>query len=160
MIRHEPVEHAVIYTPGNKALFYVASWPGSPYTVTVPMRTAGLIRGNVFVHNHPRSESFSASDILILLRHGAREVHVHGPERAFRMIAGKGTRLFGYTEDAMARAEIGRRYRGEMEVTAEKFARIAKARILTDAEAWAALTHGVVRKLAAHFRFAYEEISP
>jgi len=78
----------VIYSPAGKALYYVRSRPGAPYTVTVPFGKAGLLRGNVFVHNHPRSESFSEADILILLRHGAREVQAYGPDRAFRMSAG------------------------------------------------------------------------
>jgi hypothetical protein len=158
LIRHEPVEHGVIYSPRNEALFYAASRPDSPYTVTVPFGKAGLLRGNVFVHNHPRNESFSEADILILLRHGAREVHVYGPERAFRMVAGKSARRFDYTENDMAEAEIRVRYRQAVQAVAEKFERVAQARMLTDEEAWAALTHNVVRKMSAHFRFAYEEI--
>lgn len=158
LIRNEPVEHAVIYSPAGKALYYVCSRPDSPYTVTVPFGKAGLLRGNVFVHNHPRSESFSEADILILVRHGAREVHVYGPERAFRMVAGKGMRRFRSTEDVIARAEVGARYCRELEAAAERFERIAQAGLLTEAEAWAALTHRVVRMMSAVFRFAYEEI--
>lgn len=65
------------------------SWAGDPYRVTIPVGKSGLIRGNVFLHSHPRGESFSAEDVWILLRHGAREVRVCGPSRSFRMMAAR-----------------------------------------------------------------------
>lgn len=158
LIRHEPVEHAVIYTPAGRLLYYVASRPESPLKVTVPLWKSGLIRGNVFVHNHPGSESFSQDDLLVLLRHGAREVHAYGPERSFRMVATKSMRRFSYSEDSVARAMVSAAYRKEVEASAPQFQRFVRARMLTDAEAWVALTHSVMRRMALHFRFAYQEI--
>lgn len=158
LIRHEPVEHAVIYTPGGKALFYAESRPGSPSRVTIPLWKAGLIRGNVFVHNHPGGESFSAEDIWILLRHGAREVHAYGPERSVRMVAGKNTRRFGYVDDVAGHTEVHAAYRRALELAASDLERAVHAGVLTDAEAWRAQTHRVVRKLSMRFGFAYLEV--
>jgi hypothetical protein len=58
----------------------------------------------------------------------------------------------------MARAEVGAQYRRELKAAVERFERITRAGMLTDAETWVALTHRVVRKMSVHFRFAYEEI--
>lgn len=158
LIRHEPVEHAVIYRPAGKALYYVRSRLGEPYRVTVPFGKAGLLRGNVFVHNHPGNESFSANDIWILLRHGAREVHVYGPERAFRMVASTMTRRFGQAQELTGWAEVRLSYQRGMQASAMRFGRFIRARMFTEGEALAAQTHSVVRKMALQFHFSYKEI--
>lgn len=158
LIRHEPVEHAVIYSRAGKALFYVRSRPGAPNRVTVPFGKAGLLRGNVFIHNHPASQSFSARDIWILLRHGAHEVHVYGPRRSFRMVASRSMRRFGLGQEAAGWAELNHAYERGMQTSAERFGRLVRASMFTEAEALAAQTHGVVRKLALQFSFSYEEV--
>lgn len=158
MIRYEPIEHGVIYSAAGKALYYVRSRPGEPYRVTVPFGKAGLLRGNVFVHNHPGNESFSANDIWILLRHGAREVHAYGPERAFRMVASDRTRRFGLAQELTGWAEVRLSYRREMLASAMRYERFTRARMFTEGEALAAQTHRVVRKMAIQFHFSYQEI--
>jgi hypothetical protein len=158
LIRHEPVEHGVIYSAAGKALYYVLSRPGSPHRVTVPLWRAGLLRGNVFVHNHPGSESFSAEDIWILLRYGAREVHVYGPERSFRIVATDSTRRFGYRDESAGWSELSREYERAVMATDSRFGEYVRARLFTRAGAWAAQTHGVVRRISVRFRFAYQEI--
>jgi hypothetical protein len=158
LIRHEPVEHAVIYSAAGKALYYVRSRPGEPYRVTIPFGRAGLLRGNVFVHNHPGNESFSAHDIWILLRHGAREVHVYGPERAFRMVTSTRMRRFGRAEELTGWAEVRLSYKRAMQASAMRFERFIRARMFTEGQALAAQTHSVVRKLALQFHFSYQEI--
>jgi len=45
-----------------------------------------------------------------------------------------------------------------MRTSAERFERSVRVRMLTEADALAAQTHGVVRKLALHFSFSYEEV--
>jgi hypothetical protein len=158
LIRHEPVEHAVIYTPAGKCVYYVASRPESPFAVTVPLWKAGLIRGNVFVHNHPRSDSFSEADIRLLLRHGAREVHAYGPERAFRMIAMVETRRFGYAQQAAGTGELNAAFWRAMADAETRFARIVQTGMLTPREAWIGQTHSAARRMSARFRFAYHEV--
>lgn len=158
VIRYESVEHAVIYSPAGKALYYVPSRPGEPYRVTVPFGKAGLLRGNVFVHNHPGNESFSAHDIWILLRHGACEVHVYGPERAFRMVASAKMRRFGQAQEVAGWAEVRLSYQRGMQASAIRFERFIRARMFTEGEALAAQTHSVVRKMALQFHFSYQEI--
>jgi len=158
LLRHEPVEHAVIYSAAGKALHYVRSRPGEPSKVVIPIGKAGLIRGNVFVHNHPESQSFSAEDIWILLRHGAREVQAYGTLRAFRMVATDRMRRFDYREESTGIAELKLLYGRAVAASDGRFARLASARLLTSEEAWAAQTHSVVRRIAIHFRFAYWEI--
>ena len=155
LIRHEPVEHAVIYSRAGKALYYRRSWPGDPYRVTMPAGKSGLIRGNVFVHNHPGSESFSPEDIWILLRHGAREVRAYGPERSFRTIASRRTQRV--TSDSAIGA-IRVRYDREVEGAAPLFEDLVDQCIFDDAEARSALTHHALRALSARYRFAYMEI--
>jgi hypothetical protein len=158
LIRHEPVEHGVIYSAAGKALYYVRSRPGSPYRVTVPPGKAGLLPRNVFVHNHPGSESFSEEDIWILLRHGAREVHAYGPERSFRIVATKRTRRFVYSSEERGRSELYAAYRRAVAATTPLFHDLVASDILTEPEGWVAQTHGVVRVLSARFGFAYMEI--
>jgi hypothetical protein len=158
LIRHEPVEHGVIYSAAGKALYYVRSRPGEPYRVTVPFGKAGLLRGNVFVHNHPGNESFSPNDLWILLRHGAQEVHVYGPERAFRMVASTKTRRFGQAQELTGWAEVRLSYQRAMLASAMRYERFIRARMFTEGEALAAQTHGVVRKMAVQFHFSYKEI--
>lgn len=148
----------MIYSRAGKALFYVRSRPGEPFKVVVPIRKAGLVRGNLFVHNHPGSESFSPHDIWILLRHGAREVHAYGPARSFRMVAAAGMRRFGLAHELAGWAELNLAYRREMEASAVRFDRFIRAGMFTEAEALAAQTHGVVRKLALHYSFSYQEV--
>jgi hypothetical protein len=158
LIRHEPVEHAVIYSPAGKALYYARSRPGEPSKVVIPIGKAGLVRGNVFVHNHPESQSSSVEDIWILLRHRAREVQAYGALRAFRMVATDRMRRFGYREESTGIAELKFLYGRAVEASDGQFARLVAARLLTSEEAWAAQTHSVVRRIAIHFRFAYWEI--
>jgi hypothetical protein len=126
--------------------------------VTIPFGKSGLLRGNLFVHNHPGSESFSIEDIWILLRHGVREVHAYGPQRSFRVIASAEMRRFGSGQDAAGWAELGMAYRRAVAASDARFKRYVRAGMFTEADAWAAQTHGAVRKLSAHFRFAYQEI--
>ena len=142
---------------GGKALLYVSSYPGGPYRVTVPLWKAGLIRGNVFVHNHPGSESFSAEDVWILLHHGAREVWVCGPERSFRMIASPRTRRIGVAAASEEWRVLSSRYQQALMAAAPLFRQLEDANILAATEAWAALTHGVVRDLSIRYGFAYTE---
>lgn len=125
----------MIYTPAGRALLYVRSRFGSPNRVTVPLWKSGLLRGNVFVHNHPADDSFSEDDIWILLRHGARAVHAYGPERAFRMVALANTRRFGYAEDAAGRAELHAAYWKAMSDAGTRFTQIVRAGTLDHAEA-------------------------
>lgn len=158
LIRHESVEHAVIYSAAGKALYYVRSRPGEPYRVTVPFGKAGLLRGNVFVHNHPGNESFSANDIWILLRHGAREVHVYGPERAFRMVASPRTRKVGAADPGGGWRELRSRYERALLALEPLFQQLVDEKILSGDEAWAARTHSVVRELSKRYAFAYTEI--
>jgi hypothetical protein len=158
LIRHEPIEHGVIYNPAGKALYYVRSRLGEPSKVVIPIGKAGLVRGNVFVHNHPESQSFSVEDIWILLRHRAREVRAYGALRAFRMVATDRMRRFGYREESTGIAELKLLYGRAVEASDGRFARLVSARLLTSEEAWAAQTHNVVRRIAIHFRFAYWEI--
>ena len=158
LIRYQPVEHAVIYTPAGKCLYYVASRPGSPRQVTVPLWKSGLLRGNVFVHNHPESQSFSPEDVWILLREGAREIRAYGPERSFRMIASGATRRFGYRDTVEGWAELHQAYWNAAAASDMRFKRYVQARLMTDAEAWVAQTHSVLRQLAARYRFTYQEI--
>jgi hypothetical protein len=158
LIRHEPVEHAVIYTPAGKAVLYVMSRPGTPHRVTVPIGKSGLLRGNVFLHNHPNSDSFSEDDIWILLRHGARAVHAYGPERAFRMTALANTRRFGYAQDAAGSAELHAAFWRAMRDANTRFARFVQAGTLSDREGWIGQTHSVARQMSALFRFSYQEV--
>jgi hypothetical protein len=158
LLRHEPVEHAVIYSAAGKALYYVRSRPGEPKRVTIPFGKTGLVRGNVFVHNHLGSESFSAHDIWILLRHGAHEVHVYGPERAFRMIASPRTRKVGAADPFERWRELRSRYERALLALEPLFQQLVDEQILSGDEAWAARTHSVVRELSKRYEFAYTEI--
>jgi hypothetical protein len=119
---------------------------------------AGLLRGNVFVHNHPRSDSFSEADIWMLLRHGVRVVYAYGPERAYRMTAMAGTRRFGYAQESAGRAELHAAFWRSMSQARARFRRFAEAGLLSEPEAWIGQTHSVARKMSSHFRFAYQEI--
>jgi hypothetical protein len=158
LIRHEPVEHGVIYSAAGKALYYVRSRPGEPYRVTVPFGKAGLLRGNVFVHNHPRSDSFSQADIWMLLRHGLRAMYAYGPERAFRMSTMANTRHFGYAQESAGGEELRAAYWRSMDHARARFGRFVHAGLLSDEEAWIGQTHNVARRMAAQFRFAYQEV--
>jgi hypothetical protein len=158
LIRNEPVEHAVVYSPAGRALLYVRSRPWAPNKVTVPLGKSGLLRGNVFVHNHPGDDSFSEDDVWILLRHGARAVHAYGPERAFRMVALANTRRFGYADDAAGRAELHAAYWKAMSEATTQFTRFVQAGTLGHKEAWIAQTHRVARRMSARFGFAYQEV--
>jgi hypothetical protein len=158
LIRHEPAEHGLIYTPAGRAVFYAASRHGTPHRVTVPLWKAGLLRGNIFVHNHPGSESFSAEDIWILIRHGAREVHVYGPERSFRIVTTDRTRRFSYRSESVGWSELSREYERAVVETDSRFEEFVRARLFTRPRAWAAQTHGVVRRMSVRFCFAYLEI--
>lgn len=158
LIRYEEVEHAVIYSSSGRALFYAGSRAGEPYRVTIPIGKSGLIRGNVFVHNHPGSESFSIEDIWILLRHGAREVQAHGPERSFRMLASPRARRIGAADALNEWRELNSRYQDALRASAPLFRHLVEAHILGEDEAWAARTHGVVRELSIRYGFAYTEI--
>ena len=158
LIQHEPAEHALIYSRSGKVLHYARSWPGSPHRVTIPIGKSSLIRGNLFVHNHPRSESFSAEDIWILLRHGAREMRVYGPERSFRMIASPRTRRIGAAYPFEHWHELSSRYQRALLASAPLFQQLINEQILRADEVWAAQTHGVVRELSISYRFAYTEI--
>jgi hypothetical protein len=158
LIRFEPVEHAVIYSRTGRALHYARSRAENPYRVTIPIGKSGLIRGNVFVHNHPGSESFSAEDIWILLRHGAREVRAYGPKRSFRMIAAARTRRIGTADAVGAWPDLDSRYRRSLLAAAPLFEHLVEEHILSAGEAWAARTHAVVREMSVRYRFAYTEI--
>lgn len=148
----------MIYSAAGKALYYVRSRHGSPHRVTVPLWRAALLRGNIFVHNHPGSESFSAEDIWILLRYGAREVHVFGPERSFRIVATDSTRRFSYRNESVGWSELSREYERAVVATDPRFEEFVRARLFTRPKAWAAQTHGVVRRMSVRFSFAYQEI--
>lgn len=139
-------------------MYYVRSRPGEPYRVTVPFGKAGLLRGNVFVHNHPKGDSFSEADIWMLLRHGATAVCAYGPGRAFRMTAMADTRRFGYAQDAAGGMELHVAYWRSMNQARVRFSRFVRAGLLSEREAWIGQTHSVARKMSAHFGFAYQEV--
>jgi hypothetical protein len=158
VIRREPVEHALIYKPGGGALAYAKSRPETPKEVTIPMREARLLSGNVFVHNHPDNESFSYQDIWLLLRHGVREVRAYGPRLAFVMSSQRGMRTFTYENDTEGRKALIKKYMEVQRETTPAFRELVRRDIFTEAEAWAAQTNGIVRTIAGIYRFTYAEL--
>jgi hypothetical protein len=152
------VEHAAIYTPAGRALYYRRSWPGYPYQVTIPIGKTGLIQGNMFAHNHPRGESFSAEDIWILLRHGAHDVRVFEPERSFRIAASSSTRRFGWADQESGWREVELAYERAVASLGGRYAPLVQTGRMPPVQAWAAQTHAVVRKMAMRFGFLHREV--
>jgi hypothetical protein len=158
VIRRAPIEHALIYKPGGRALAYARSRPETPKEVTIPMREARLLSGNIFLHNHPDNESFSYQDIWLLLRHGVREVRAYGPRRAFVMSSQPEMRRFTYENDEEGRQALIRKYIEVQRETTPPFRELVRGGTFTEAEAWAAQTHGIVRTIARIYRFTYAEL--
>ncbi|HEX8674341.1 MAG TPA: hypothetical protein VF710_20750 [Longimicrobium sp.] len=158
VIRHEPVEHALIFQPGGRALAYAKSRPETPKEVTIPMREARLLPGNIFLHNHPDNESFSYQDVWLLLRHGVREVRAYGPKRAFVMSSQPETRTFTYENDAEGLQALIKKYLEVQRETTPPFRELVRGGTFNEAEAWAAQTHGIMRTISRIYRFYYAEL--
>lgn len=158
VIRREPVEHALIYQFGGRALAYARSRPETPKEVTIPMREARLLSGNVFVHNHPDNEAFSYQDTWLLLRHGVREVRAYGPRRAFVMSSQREMRTFTYENDTEGMKALINKYMEVQRETTPPFRELVRRGTFTEAEAWAAQTHGIMRTIAGIYRFTYAEL--
>lgn len=158
VIRNEPIEHALIFRPDGRALVYAKSSPATPKEVTIRMQDVRWLSGNVFIHNHPDNESFSFKDVWLLLRHGVREVRAYGPTRAFMMAAQPGMQTFNYaTSDAGLDALIAT-YRKVQHDTTPAFRELVRSRSFTEAEAWAAQTHAIMRNISQIYGFAYKEL--
>lgn len=158
VIRYEAVEHALIYQPGGRALAYAKSRPATPKEVTIPMREARHLSGNIFIHNHPDDESFSYQDAWLLLRHGVREVRAYGPARAFVMRSRRETRTFTYLNATEGLDALIATYRKVQRETTAAFRELVREGTFTEAEAWAAQTHAIMRTIAEIYSFTYAEL--
>jgi hypothetical protein len=158
VIRHEPVEHALIYQPSGRVLAYAKSRLGKPKEVTIPMREARHLSGNVFIHNHPDDESFSYQDTWLLLRHGVREVRAYGPTRAFVMRSQRETRTFTYLNAAEGLDALIATYLKVQRETTPAFRELVREGTFSEAEAWAAQTHAIMRTIAEIYAFTYAEL--
>jgi hypothetical protein len=74
------------------------------------------------------------------------------------MMSAAVTQRFGYAEDAAGWEALELAYRREVAASDARYSRLVRSGTLGSREAWAAQTHGVVRKLASRFRFSYEEV--
>lgn len=82
-IRHNNFETGYVFDSKGKVIWEKKG--GSNYVDVSDAVYNGLLKGNIFTHNHPRGTSFSFADIQIMINYEVKEMRAVGADYQYSM---------------------------------------------------------------------------